>query len=172
MATASWTSCEGMLRVLCSSAATELHGSSCWSSCSIPSQLLQLAVATALLCYVRPMGRLSSQLKATGCEFVGKKFYAIKSQFLLWWAQCLVYEYKILIMLDHFNHSSRTRNIFAKAVPINSFDYLRPVSLIESQLPTRWLYQVTGCWNPCECKHLVWYINDGLLSVEKLYFYM
>ena len=102
--------------------------------------------------------------------------FCCTSTFLLrgevWWAQCLVYEYKILIMLDHFNHSSRTRNNFAKVVPLNSFDYVRPVSLIESQLPARWIYQVKGCSNACECKHLVWYINDGLLSVEKLYFYM
>ena len=36
------------------STATALHGSSCWSSHSIPSQLLQLAVVTVILHYTRP----------------------------------------------------------------------------------------------------------------------
>ena len=42
--------------------ATALWDSSCWSSYSVPSQLCQLAVATVVLFYVKPM---------CGCVFVG-----------------------------------------------------------------------------------------------------
>ena len=49
------------------SAATALCSSSCWNSCSIPSQLLQLAVATVVLCYKRP---ISSQSEESGCDII------------------------------------------------------------------------------------------------------
>ena len=44
VAIASWSSVKGMLRIICS-----VYLSSCWSSWSVPSKVLQLAVTTVVL---------------------------------------------------------------------------------------------------------------------------